>query len=140
MKVHHLDTSAAVFDEIATLRRTYDIRHNTGFAQGDLLCFKRQIQPNDGSAPVHTGDYVVLSVSSLDHYAGLHGGYVIMSLKPHYNPAALFSLRAGELRIVAPWVYLNLFLRDRLQAVQRWLFLHRPSTQLNPQTAGHVQD
>jgi len=140
MKIHHLDTPAAVFDEIATLRRTYDIRHNTGFAQGDLLCFKRQIQPNDGSTPIHTGDYVVLSVSSLDHYAGLHGGYVIMSLKPHYNPAALFSLRAGELRVVAPWVYLNLFIRDRLQAVQRWLSLHRPSAQLNPQTAGNVQD
>lgn len=140
MKVHHLDTLAAIFDEIATLRRTYDIRQNTGFAQGDLLCYKRQIQPDDGSAPVNTGDYVVLMVSSLEHYAGLHGGYVIMSLKPHYNPAALFSRRAGELRIVAPWVYLNLFLRDRLEAVQRWLSLHRPSAQLNPQTTGHVED
>ena len=123
MKIHHLDTPAAVFDEIATLRRTYDIRHNTGFARGDLLCFKRQIQPDDESPPVPTGDYVVLMVSSLDYYAGLHGGYVIMSLKPHYNPAALFSIHAGKLRLVDPVAYLRLYLRELVPSLRLWLSL-----------------
>ena len=123
MKIHHLDTPAAVFDEIATLRRTYDIRHNTGFARGDLLCFKRQIQPASASAPVPTGDYVVLMVSSLDYYAGLHGGYVIMSLKPHCNPAALFSIHAGKLRLVDPVAYLRLYLRELAPTIRLWFSL-----------------
>ncbi len=123
MNIHYLDTPAAVFDEIATLRRTYDIRHNTGFARGDLLCFKRQTQPDSSSAPAHTGDYVVLMVSSLDYYAGLHGGYVIMSLKPHFNPAGLFSVHAGKLCLVDPWSYLSLYWRELVPSLRLWFSL-----------------
>lgn len=112
MKIHHFPMLAPAFDELATLRRTYEIRKNEGIAKGDLLVFKRQVQPEDNSAPADTGDYSVFQASTVDVYAGLDGGYVILSLRPHYHPAGLFSLRPKSLHLISPMNYLSLYLRE----------------------------
>ena len=112
MKIHHLTMLAPAFDELATLRRTYAIRKNEGIAKGDLLVFKRQVQPVDNNAPVDTGDYSVFQASTVDFYAGLDGGYVILSLRPHYHPAGLFSLRPKSLHLISPMNYLSLYLHE----------------------------
>ena len=112
MKIHHLPTLAPAFDELATLRRTYIIHRKQGIAKGDLLVFKRQVQLVDNAAPVDTGDYSVFQASTVDFYAGLDGGYVILSLRPHYHPAGLFTLRPKALNLISPLNYFGLYYRQ----------------------------